>query len=61
MVKNLPADVGGLGDIDSIPGMGRSPGEGHGNSVVYSSLKNSMDRGLKGYSPWDRKELDTTE
>ena len=33
------------GDPDSIPGSGRAPGEGNGNPLQYSSLKNSMDRG----------------
>ena len=33
------------GDLGSIPGPGRSPGEGHGNPLQYSCLKNSMDRG----------------
>ena len=33
------------GDTSSIPGLGRSPGEGNGNSLQYSSLENSMDRG----------------
>ena len=42
MVKNLPANAGGP---DSIPGSGRSPGEGNGNPFQYSCLKNSMDRG----------------
>ena len=42
MVKTLPADAGHLG---SIPGSGRSPGEGNGNPLQYSSLGNSMDRG----------------
>ena len=37
MVKHLPAMQG------SIPGSGRSPGEGNGNSLQYSSLENSMD------------------
>ena len=32
------------GDPDSIPGLGRSPGEGNGNPLQYSSLKNSMER-----------------
>ena len=40
MVKNL--NEGGLG---SIPGSGRSPGEGNGNSLQYACLKNPMDRG----------------
>ena len=33
------------GDLGSIPGLGRSPGEGHGNSFKYSCLENPMDRG----------------
>ena len=33
------------GDLGSISGLGRSPGEGNGSSLQYSSLKNSMDRG----------------
>ena len=42
VVKNLPANAG---DLDSIPGSGRSPGEGNGNPLQYSFLRNSMDRG----------------
>ena len=34
-----------VGDLGSIPGSGRSPGEGNGNPFLYSCLKNSMDRG----------------
>ena len=33
------------GDMDLIPGLGRSPGEGNGNTLQYSCLENSMDRG----------------
>ena len=33
------------GDTGSIPGSGRSPGEGNGSSLQYSSLENPMDRG----------------
>ena len=33
------------GDTDSIPGLGRSPGEGHGNMLQYSCLENPTDRG----------------
>ena len=43
------------GDLGSIPGSGRSPGEGNGNPFQYSSLENSTDR---GYSPWDQTEKD---
>ena len=34
-----------VGDLDSIPGLGRSPGEGNGNLLQYSCLDNPMDRG----------------
>ena len=47
MVKNLLAnagDPGDVGDLGSIPGSGRSPGEGNGNPVQYSCLRNPMDR-----------------
>ena len=42
VVKNLPASAG---DQGSIPGSGRSPGEGNGNPLQYSCLENPMDRG----------------
>ena len=41
-VKNLPASAG---DVGSIPGLGRSPGEGKGNPFQYSCLENPMGRG----------------
>ena len=51
-----------MGDLGSIPGLGRSPGEGHGNPLQYSCLKNSHgQRSLAGCSPWGHKELDMTE
>ena len=51
-----------VGDLGSIPGLGRSPGGGHGNPLQYSSLENPHgQRSLAGYSPWGCKELDTTE
>ena len=34
-----------VGDLGSIPGLGRSPGEGNGNPLQYSCLENPMDRG----------------
>ena len=58
VVKNLPANAG---DVGSIPGSGRSPGEGKGNPLQHSCLGNPMDRGA-----WQTivhgvaKELDTT-
>ena len=45
LVKNLPANVGDTGDVGSISGLGRSPGEGNGNPLQYSCLENSMNRG----------------
>ena len=45
VVKNLLASAGDLEESGSTPGSGRSPGEGNGNSLQYSCLENSMDRG----------------
>ena len=45
VVKNLPASAGDIRDVGSIPGLGRSPGGGHGNPLQYSCLQNPMDRG----------------
>ena len=44
VVKNLPGNAGDTRDTGSIPGSGRSPGEGHGNPLQYSCLENPMDR-----------------
>ena len=43
------------GDPGSIPGWGRSPGEGNGNPLQYSCLENSMDSPMGGPSPWGRR------
>ena len=49
-------------DLGSIPGLGRSPGEGHGNPLQYPCLENLHgQRCLADYSPWGLKELDVTE
>ena len=62
MVKNLPANAGDRRDTGSIPGLGRSPGEGNGHPLQYPCLENPMERGAWwGYSPWGCKELDMTE
>ena len=47
VVKNLPANAGDIRDTGSIPGSGRPPEGGHGNSIQYFCLENPMDRG-----PW---------
>ena len=39
VVKNLPANAGNTGEVGSIPGWGRSPGEGHGTPLHYSGLE----------------------
>ena len=44
MVNNLPASAGDTGDTGSVPGSGRSPGEGNGNVLQYSCLGNPIDR-----------------
>ena len=44
VVKNLPTSAGDAGDMSSILGLGRSPGEENGNPIQYSCLENSMDR-----------------
>ena len=50
------------GDLGSIPGLGRSPGEGNGNPLQYSCLENPHgQRSLAGYSPEGHKESDMTE
>ena len=45
MVKNPPANAGDAGEEGSIPGSGRSPGEGNGNPFQYSSAEYPMDKG----------------
>ena len=49
-------------DLGLIPGLGRSPGGGHGNPLQRSCLENPRgQRSLVGYSPWGLKELDATQ
>ena len=50
------------GDLGLIPGLGRSPGGGHGNPLQYSCFMNPLgQRSLAGYSPWGHKESDMTD
>ena len=47
VVKDPLANAGDIRDAGSIPGLGRSPGGGHGNPLQYSCLKGPMDRGAR--------------
>ena len=44
VLENLPTNAGDVRHTSSVPGLGRSPGGGHGNPFQYSCLENSMDR-----------------
>ena len=66
--KGFPGDSDGkestcnVGELDSIPGLGRSPVGGHGSPLQYSCLENPHgQRSLASCSPWDHKELDMIE
>ena len=62
VVKNLLANAGDTSNTGSIPGSGRSPGGGHGNTLQCSCLENPHgQRGLVSYNPWGHKESDTNE
>ena len=61
MVKNLPANAGDIRDTDSTPGLGRSPGGGHGNPLQYSCLENPVDIGAWWATVQGHKESDTTD
>ena len=45
MVKSPPANAGDIRYLGSVPGLGRSPGEGNGYPLQYSFLGNPMNRG----------------
>ena len=60
--SEVKASACNAGDLGSISGSGRYPREGNSNPVQYSCLENPHgQRTLVGYSPWGRKEWDTTE
>ena len=62
VVKNPPADLGDIRDGGSIPGSGRSHGGEHGYPLQDTCLENLHgQRSLVGYSPYGRKESDTTD
>ena len=55
VIKNPPANVGHAG---SIPGLGKSPGEGNGNPLQYVCLGNRMEKKLVGCSSWGHKRVE---
>ena len=61
--SEVKASACNTGDLGSIPGSGRSPGEGNGNPLQYSCLENPMDGEAwwEAKSPRSLKELDVTE
>ena len=62
MTNNFPGGSEGkesacnVGDLGSIPGLGRSPGEGKGYALQYSGLENSIDCVVHGVAEWDATE-----
>ena len=60
--SEVKVSASNVGDPGSILGLGRFPGEGNGNPLQYPCLENPCgQKSLVGYSPWGRKESDTTE
>ena len=59
VVKNLPVNAGDTRDACLIPGLGRFPGQRHGNPLQYACLGNPMDRGelVRLYSLWGHKRV----
>ena len=58
--KNPPASAGDIRDMGSVPGLGRSPGGGHGNPLQYSCLENLLDREVWPATVHRVAESDTT-
>ena len=59
--SEVKASACNAGDLGSIPGLGRSPGEGNGNPLQYSCLENPMDRGAWWATVRGVTESDTNE
>ena len=57
-VKKRPFNVEEARDSSSVPGLGRSTGEGNNCPLQYSCWRNHGQRSLVGYTPWDHKEVD---
>ena len=61
VVKNPPANAGDVREVDSIPGLGRSPAGGHSNPLQYSCLENPVNRGAWWATVYGVEESDMTE
>ena len=61
VIKNLPANAEDIRDVGSIPGLGRSSGEGNGNSLQCSCLENPIERGAWQATVHGVAESDLTE
>ena len=61
VAKNLPANAGDIRDEGSVPQLGRSPGEGNGNILRYSCLRNPWTEEPGGPQSMGLKELDMAE
>ena len=60
--SEVKASAYNVGDLGSIPSLGRSPGEGHGDPLQYSCLENPHgQRSVVGYNLWGHNDLDMTE
>ena len=61
VVKNLPANAGGVEEAGLTPRLGRSPGGGDGNPLQYSCLENPKDRGARRATVHGFTESDMTK
>ena len=61
VVKNLPANAGDTRDMGSIPGLGRSPGQGNGNPLQYSCLEMPWTEEPGGLQSMGSQKSDLTE
>ena len=60
MVKNPPANAGDIREEGSIPGLGRCPGEGHGNTLQYSCLENPLTEEPGRLQSMELQRVDST-